>query len=74
MADQELWMVGQIKGGEFPNTIWDFQGIFSSQQLAIAACRNSSYFIVPVEADIELPETTIKMPNTYFPIRRDTNG
>ena len=72
MAGRELWMVGQIKSGEFPNTAWDFQGIFSSQQLAIAACVHDNYFIVPVEVDLELPEATMEMPNVYFPIRSNT--
>lgn len=56
MSGETLWLVGQYKGGEEPDTQWDFQGIFSTRDKAVDACRNERYFVVPVIVDQEEPD------------------
>ena len=54
----KLWLCGQFR----PITgRWEFQGIFSSREKAIAACRNENYFIQPVNLDDERSERTCKV-------------
>ncbi len=52
------WLVGQTRNFEIG--LWEFQGIFSTEALAIAACRNQYYFYVPVLLDEELPEESME--------------
>lgn len=60
-----LWICGKaIKG----KNKWEFQGIFSSEQKAISACRNKMYFIGEVILDEELPDETIEWKGAYYPL------
>ena len=56
-----LWLVGQYKGGEPPNCLWEFQGVFSTKDLAVAACRDGNYWICRVKLDESLPHETMVM-------------
>lgn len=47
-----LWLVGRHVRGNH----WDVQGIFSSRELAVAACKNVRYFLFVLDLDRELPE------------------
>lgn len=62
-----LWYVGQLRSGEHPDFVWDFQGVFSSEELANLACRDRTYFVVPVALNEELPHEQIESPG-YYPI------
>ena len=66
--DRELWVCGQLTG-EYcgRGTPWEFQGIFSSEAKADAACRNETYFIYPVQLDVELPDDPIDAPKARYP-------
>ncbi len=61
-----LWLVGQAKS-ETPGE-WEFQGIFSTEEKAVGACRTAWYFVAPVELDKELPHETATMPGSYYPL------
>jgi hypothetical protein len=61
-----MWLCGQAKSED--GKCWEFQGIFSTREKAIAACRHEWYFIAPVELDAELPDETIEMPGAYYPL------
>jgi len=69
--NMELWLVGQYRSGENPNIVWDFQGIFSTKEKALAACRNEWYFIAPIPLDAELPDEVIQMPGAYYPLKKE---
>ena len=63
-----LFIVGQVQGPGPCGTAWDFQGVFSTEEAAVAACRDETYFVGPAELDQELPhETTTAWPGGYFP-------
>ena len=60
-----LWLVGQHHED---GSQWDCQGIFSSEKLAIAACKDYKYFVGPLELDQELPEETMaEWLGCYYP-------
>ena len=65
----KLWMCGQIKGEwKAEETVWEFQGIFSAEKMAIAACHDENYFICPVILDQELPNESLPFPDGYYPL------
>ena len=59
-----MYLVGRICTEVFE---WDFQGVFSSREKAIAACRDSSYFFYPVSLDEEIPHESMEAPNIEWP-------
>jgi len=63
-----LWLVGQYRGGTGDGNIaWDFQGVFSSQEEAEAACRSADYFVAPATLGAQLPDATCPWPGVYYP-------
>lgn len=60
-----MWLVGQYRSGESGNVIWEFQGIFSTREKAMAACRNVNYFIHEVVMDEEIPDEPLIMDVEY---------
>lgn len=58
-----IWLVGQYK----PEN-WEFQGVFYTKELALAACKNRNYFFAPVTLDKEVSEFTVEMPNVEYPL------
>lgn len=59
----EAYLVGQIRVGEQ----WEFQGMFSTEELADNACIHQNYFYIKVELDKELSHETTYMDNICFP-------
>jgi len=60
-----LWVCGQVR-----NETWEIQGVFSSEFSALAACKNSNYFIGPVILNKAFPEEGVKWEGCYYPIER----
>ena len=63
----ELWIVGQLR------TVgaWDFQGVFDSEERAVAACRDEKYFVAPATLNAELPHESHEFPGGYYPLAND---
>lgn len=61
----KLWIVGQLIN--IGSHDWEFQGIFSSEELAISACYTHMYFVGPVQLDVEFPQKTMDWPGAYYP-------
>jgi hypothetical protein len=65
----KLWICGRnidkVTVGEVKN--WDIHGVFSSEEKAVSACRDYSYFVGPVDLDEVLPEEVIAWPDSYYP-------
>ena len=53
----KLWIVGQKVGDD--RDAWEFQGVFSSEELADRACRSKRYFMAPAVLDVELPHDPV---------------
>lgn len=63
-----VWLCGKVvKDGD----MWNVQGVFTSEELAIAACRDEYYFIGPVVVDESLPDEPVEWPGAYYPLARD---
>jgi hypothetical protein len=64
----QLWIVGQTRTSDEESALeWDFQGVFSTEERAVAACRDSSYFVAPATLDKELPNDMLVWEGTYYP-------
>lgn len=71
----QLWVCGQFieEGVNDDENAWTFQGVFSTEELAIAACKTSDYFITPAQLDEELPSETFAWPGCYYPRESDAS-
>lgn len=65
-----LWVVGQVFAGPLLSQ-WAFQGVFDSEEAAIAACRDAHYFIAPAVLNASRPHENEQWDGAYFP--RDPN-
>jgi hypothetical protein len=65
-----VWVVGQYR-----EPSWDIQGVFSSEEKAVAACRHANYFVGPMPLDADLPDALQpEWPGAYYPHARLVNG
>lgn len=62
-----LWVCGKsvMYYGQFT---WEFQGLFSSEEKAIAACLNENHFIGPAVVDKVITDDTQIWPGAYYPL------
>lgn len=71
-AEQEwemmVWICGTFREGEFPNVVWELNGIFSSESLAVKRCTTEVDFVAPFEMDVEQPIETAEMIGAYYPM------
>jgi hypothetical protein len=67
----KLWIVGQfIREVEVDGVVvkdWHFQGVFSTQEAAEAACVTDNYFVGPATLDAVLAHEEIQWENAYYP-------
>ena len=64
----KLWIVGQHKEEiEEGKNVWEFGGVFDSEDKAIAACRSDDYYVAPFELNEAQPDETCKMIGSYYP-------
>ena len=62
-----VYLVGQHRN-EYPEgNVWEWQGVFSTEEKARAACRNWRYFYTPLELDENAPDESV-MVDVTFPI------
>jgi hypothetical protein len=64
----KLWVVGQWRGDDQP---WALQGVFDSEEKAVAACRDPYYFVGPEQLNVALPHDSAEWPGCYYPLRFD---
>jgi hypothetical protein len=65
---QQVWVVGQVT--DYEHGGWELQGVFSSEEAALAACRGLNDFVGPVPVDIELPRETCGWPGARYPLQQ----
>lgn len=61
----QVWIVGKIVDDE--TMAWEFQGVFSVQEAAVAVCLDSRYFVGPATIDLELPHDSTEWTGAYYP-------
>lgn len=62
---KKVWMVGEYKSGEFPDTVWDVCGVYEEKNKAISACIRSGMFYAELELNKAFPDETVEMPVVY---------
>jgi hypothetical protein len=69
MTLKKLWLVGQFKAEVEQGIVWEFQGIFSTKDAAVAACRTENYCLQSVWLDELLPEEQVRFADCEYPKR-----
>lgn len=67
-----LWIVGQEKASA-EAWDWEFQGVFESDALAVAACQGPNWFVGPAILNEEIGSETLVWPGIVYPHGRMTN-
>jgi hypothetical protein len=69
MEHTVLWVVGKYIGEDTEcESRWELQGVFSSEDLAIDACKkHKDFFIGPVFLNKEYPYDTTEWVGSYYP-------
>ncbi len=66
----QLWIVGKSLGAA---SLWEFQGVFTSQEKAEAACHGPLYFVAPVVLNQVLPDETVsEWVGLYWPAAKES--
>jgi hypothetical protein len=65
-----VWICGQVTDAAVGSGIaaWEFQGAYSTEQLARAACRDATYFIGPATIDDVGPDDVVDWIGAYYPL------
>ena len=70
MKENIMWIVGKYRSGEDNqlSSVWDINGVFDSEEKAIAVCDNRpDYFIGPLTLNESLPDKTTSWFGLYYP-------
>ena len=62
---KELWIVGKFVKPSPMGSVWDFQGIFDSENKAIKACISKDYFYASVELNKTIPDESVEWDVIY---------
>jgi hypothetical protein len=60
----KLWIVGKWHG---ENANWEFMGVFSTQEKAVTACLDRTYFLGSAILDEALPRELIDWKDFRYP-------
>jgi hypothetical protein len=63
----ELWLVGQYKSGQFPSIVWEFVGVFTTEDAALRACPDIDYFMTPVKVNEAAQPESGQFPYVWYP-------
>jgi hypothetical protein len=70
-----VWVCGQYHGeyldehtADHDGIAWELQGVFTTEALAIAACRDNQYFIGPMTLNESLPHNKAEWIGCYYPL------
>lgn len=61
---KEIWLCGRHELDES----WGVNGIFSTEEKAVARCKDSLDFVAPFNMDEEQPEEKLYMVGDYYPL------
>jgi hypothetical protein len=66
--DKMLWIVGKSCGY---SDRWEFQGVFDSEEKAVAACVSDDMFVGPAKLNTPVSLETKEWPGAYYPAFRE---
>lgn len=64
---QTAWIVGQFIKETPEGAVWDLQGVFANEQLALEACTTPAFFLGPMDINKALPHERCDWPGVYYP-------
>lgn len=64
----KVFVVGRFIAETEPGNVWDLQGIFATEEEAVAACRDAAYWVGSVPFGKALPHETETWPAAYYPL------
>jgi hypothetical protein len=50
---------------------WELQGVFTTEEKAVAACLGWRYFVGPIELDCPAGDATMDWDGAFYPIARE---
>jgi hypothetical protein len=59
-----------VVGVNFPKEsqrVWEFVGVFTTKEKAVAACTSPNHFVGPVLLNKRAPEETVSWPDSWYP-------
>ena len=72
--DKTYYIVGKnLNIAEEGSCNWEFQGLFDNEELAIKACKYSSYFVGPVKLNAALPDKREECVGAFYPHYENIN-
>jgi hypothetical protein len=60
-----LWIVGKVLNGDPAQ--WEFQGVFSTEEIAKSYCVGGNFFIGPASLDNPFPVEKVEWTGAYYP-------
>jgi hypothetical protein len=68
------WICGKVIQETPLGQIWDFQGLYTSKDKAIEACKTKNHFIGPAVLNDPVPENQHEWPGAYYPLAENQEG
>ena len=65
---EKVWVVGRFVAETEHGNVWDMQGVFETEDEAVAACRDATYWIGPVPLGQSLPHESAAWPEARYPL------
>lgn len=62
----QAWIVGRVSRFS-AQWNWQFQGVFTTEAKAVAACIDETFFVAPAVVDEEVPYREEIWPGAYYP-------
>jgi len=63
----DLFIVGKFIKETKEGNVWEFSGVFDSEEKAIDACISPYYFIGPIALNFCFPDERVNWPGAYYP-------
>ena len=64
-----LWICGKWPSSD--GDVLEFQGVFSTEEAAVGACKTEKYFVAPAKLNEECPDAPTPWPGFYYPSERE---
>lgn len=68
MSDETVWVCGKNVAETETGIVWELQGVFTTKEAAVAACKGENYFVGPVELNKEMPDEPIEWKGCEYPL------
>jgi len=68
LANRRVWIVGRVLPGEESPPAWEFLGVFTDCDAAVARCTTPNDALGPAKLDEPLPDEMITWPGFWFPM------